>query len=102
MVESISVTEIAFQDGAICIDAAVIAQGLGIEASSVQALMRRGDITSLCEGGADEDAGRYRLTFFGRGRRLRLIVDETGKIIRRSVIDFGDRPLPAALRKPGA
>jgi Family of unknown function (DUF6522) len=102
IVGSVSVTEIAFQDGAICIDATVIAQGLGIEAASVQSLMRRGEITSLCEAGADEDALRHRLTFFGRGRRFRLVVNETGKIIARSVIDFGDRPLPAALHKPGA
>ena len=99
---SVSVTEIAFQDGAVCIDATVIAQGLGIEAASVQSLMRGGEITSLCEAGADEDAGRHRLTFFGQGRRFRLIVDETGKIIWQSVTDFGDRPLPAALPKTGA
>ena len=61
---SVSVTEIAFQDGAVCIDATVIAQGLGIEAASVQSLMRGGEITSLCEAGADEDAGRHRVTFF--------------------------------------
>jgi len=30
------------------------------------------------------------------GRRFRLIVD--GTVIQRSIVDFGDRPLPAAIR----
>jgi hypothetical protein len=32
------------------------------------------------------------------GRPFRLIVDGTGTVIRRSIIDFGHRPLPAAIR----
>jgi hypothetical protein len=32
------------------------------------------------------------------GRRFRLIVDGTGTVIQRSIVDFGDRPLPAAIR----
>ena len=32
------------------------------------------------------------------GRRFRLIVDGTGTVIPRSIVDFGDRPLPAAIR----
>jgi hypothetical protein len=34
-------------------------------------------------------------------RRFQLVIDSTGKILKRSVIDFGDKALPAALRKPG-
>ena len=37
-------------------------QGLALEPSLVQALMRKGEITSVCECGVNEDAGRYRLT----------------------------------------
>jgi hypothetical protein len=48
--------------GALHINASVIAQGLALEPSLVQALMRKGEITSVCECGVKEDAGRYRLT----------------------------------------
>jgi hypothetical protein len=63
-------------------------------------LKRAGAITSRSERGIGEDAGLYRLTFFHAGRRLRLIVDSAGRVIRRNAIDFGDRSLPAALRRP--
>jgi Family of unknown function (DUF6522) len=88
---------IAIQDGAIEIDASIVAQGLELEPSSVQAMMRAGEITSSSERGVNEDAGRYRLTFFHKSRRFRLVVDELGTIIQRSIIDFGDRPLPARM-----
>src|SRR6266581_6227091 len=66
--------------------------------SLVQAMMRKGEITSLCERGVNEDAGRYRLTFFHKSRLFRLVVDGTGTVIQRSIVDFGDRPLPASIR----
>ena len=93
-------TKIEIQKGALEIDASVVAQGLCLEPPVVRTLMREGKITCLCERGVDEDAGRYRLTFFYKGRRLRIIVGETGNIIQRSLVDFGDRPLPATMRKP--
>src|SRR6266568_4664752 len=55
--------------GSLHINASVIAQGLALEPSLVQALMRKGEITSVCERGVNEDAGRYRLTFFHKSRR---------------------------------
>jgi hypothetical protein len=91
--------KIEIQHGAMYIEASIIAEGLKLEASGVQAMMRKGEITSLCERGVNEDAGRYRLTFFHKSRRLRLVVDGTGTVIRRSSIDFGDRPLPVSMRK---
>ena len=57
-------------------------------------------ITVLYERGVDEDAGRYRMTFFHENRRFRLIVDEEGNAIHRSTVDFGDHQLPASMRKP--
>ena len=87
--------------GALHINASVIAQGLALEPSRVQAMMRKGEITSLCERGVNEDAGRYRLTFLHKSRRFRVIVDGTGTVIQRSTVDFGDRRLPAAIRNPG-
>jgi hypothetical protein len=92
---------IVFEDGAVQIDAAIVAAELGLAPADVPALLRAGAITSVCERGAGEDAGRHRLTFFFANRRCRLVVDAEGRIIQRSSIDFGDRPLPAALHRPG-
>jgi hypothetical protein len=92
-------SKIEIEDGAMHIEAPIVAQGLELEPSLVQAMMRKGEITSLCERGVNEDAGRYRLTFFHKNRRFRLIVDATGTVIQRSIINFGDRPLPASMRK---
>jgi Family of unknown function (DUF6522) len=75
------------------IDANIIGRDLDLEPFEVQRLMHEGKLTSSCERGVDEDAGRYRLTFFHENRRLRLITDSTGQIIRRSLIDFGDHPV---------
>jgi Family of unknown function (DUF6522) len=55
-----------FEEGTLSIDAAVIGRGLNVEPSLVPVRMREGKITVLCERGFDEDAGRYRLTFFMR------------------------------------
>jgi Family of unknown function (DUF6522) len=92
---------IAFEQGVIQVDAAIVAEGRGIEPSLVQEQMREGKITSLCERGIDEDVGRYQLTFFSKNRRFRLVVDEAGNVVQRSAIDFGDRPLPALASRPG-
>ena len=91
---------IKFENGEAEIDAAVIGEGLGIDASAVMPLLREGRITSRHERGADLDAGRSRLTFFLGNRRFYIIVSETGQIIRRSALDFGKLVLPAALRRP--
>jgi hypothetical protein len=88
-----------FQEDGIQVEASVVADGLGIEASRILTLLRSGEITSLCERGLNDDEGRYRLTFFHRGKRLRLVLDVGGRLIRRSTIDFGDRPLPIGLRR---
>ncbi|MGA8698561.1 MAG: DUF6522 family protein [Xanthobacteraceae bacterium] len=93
---------VEFEEGALRIDAAVIGRGLNVEPSLVQVRMREGKITVLCERGIDEDAGRYRLTFFHENRRFRLVVDDEGNAIQRSAVDFGDRPLPTSMRKSKA
>jgi hypothetical protein len=91
---------IAFIDGDIEVPAELVAEGLGVSLQQMQTLMRAGTITGRCESGVDHDAGRHRLTFFCGGRRFRLIIDGEGRIIRWTAIDFGDRPLPQALRRP--
>jgi hypothetical protein len=90
---------ISFEDGAPTVDAETIAQGLGIRAIDVQPLMRSGEITSRCEVGQGEDAGLTRLTFFLRGSRFRIVIGAGGRVVWRSTIDFGQRGLPASLRR---
>jgi hypothetical protein len=93
---------VEFEEGTLRIDAAAIGQGLNIEPSLVQVRMREGEITVLSDRGVDEDAGRYRMTFFHEHRRFRLVVDEEGNAIQRSTVDFGDHQLPTSMRKPSA
>jgi hypothetical protein len=90
---------IEFEDGAIQVDVAIVAKGLGIEPSLVRERMRDGKITTLCERGIDDDQGRHRLSFFSENRRFRLVVDEDGNVVRKSAIDFGARGLPMSARR---
>jgi Family of unknown function (DUF6522) len=93
---------VKFEQGTLSIDAAVIGRGLNVEPSLVQVRMREGKITVLSERGVDEDAGRYRLTFFYENRRFRLVVDEEGNAVQRSTLNFGDHSLPTSMRKSSA
>ncbi len=93
--------QVEFEDGVVQVDAAVIADGLGIAVPQLQQQMQAGKITSLFERGIDADRGRHRLTFFSEHRRFRLVVDERGAIVQRSTLNFGTSPLPASVRKPG-
>ena len=93
---------IEFADGAVQIDASIVAEGLGIALPRLKEGMRAGTITSLRESGVDADQGRHRLTFFSEHRRFRVVVDASGAIIQRSAVDFGDSTLPKSVRKPGA
>jgi Family of unknown function (DUF6522) len=93
---------VEFEEGALRIDGTVIGQGLNVEPSLVQVRMREGKITVLCERGVDEDAGRYRISFFHENRRFRLVVDEEGNAIQRSTVDFGAHQLPASMRLQGS
>jgi hypothetical protein len=92
---------IEFADGAVEIDASIVAEGLGIALPRPKEEMRKGTITSLRESGVDADLGRHRLTFFSEHRRFRVVVDEQGAIVQRSAVDFGNSTLPKSVRKPG-
>jgi len=83
--------------GDFSVDAALVGELLDIAACDVLPLMREGRITSRCERGEGEHAGQYRLTFFRPGRRARLSIDAAGRIIRRSIVDYGERPPPSTL-----
>jgi|TARA_R110002072_G_scaffold51291_18_gene137585 hypothetical protein len=89
-----------FEDGAIQVDATIVAAGLEITPTALLERLRQGTVTSLCERGVDVDSGRYRLTFFSERRRFRLIADEAGAILQQTGTNFGQgwRPLPR--RKP--
>lgn len=93
--------EIEIQKDAVQIDASVLGKGLGLEPMRVPELIRSGAITSRCERGIGEDEGRYRLTFFHEGQRLRIVTDVSERILQCTSINFRDRPLPDALRRPG-
>ena len=91
--------DVHIEKDAIVVDAELIGKALGIDQNLVQPLMRQGKITTLSERGIDDDAGTHRLTFFHDKRRARLIVNERGDILRCSSIDFGDRAIPAMMRR---
>lgn len=76
------------------IDAVLIGELFGVPPAEVLALLKAYVITSICERGIGEHQGEMRLTFFYGNRRARVSIDENGKILRRSMIDFGDRPIP--------
>ncbi|KDB01662.1 hypothetical protein U879_21315 [Defluviimonas sp. 20V17] len=78
---------IGFENGTIQVDAEEIAPGLRLTPDEVMQGFRNGTITSVCEQGQDEDAGRHRLTFTSADRRLRLIVDAEGRVLKRLSAD---------------
>lgn len=92
--------QIAMVDGDFEVPAELIAHGLDVPLEELLGLMRTGAVTSRCERGIEQDAGHHRLTFFHKARRLRLIVDSDGRLIRRTAIDAGDLPVQSALRRP--
>lgn len=74
---------IGFTDGAVNIEAQLIATGLRLDPAQVLPALRAGLLTGVCERGLEQDAGRFRLTFFYNGRGLRLTVDAQGKVLER-------------------
>ena len=93
---------IEFAEDDIVVDAALVASLLNVTPEAVPELMRTKAITSICERGVDDHDGEYRLSFFFQNRRARLNIDARGKVLRRSVIDFGDVALPRQLHGVGS
>lgn len=87
--------QVEVKDGEFTVDAALLGPLLGLSPAEVSALSRSSAITSVCERGEKEHAGEFRLTFFYGTRRARMSIDPSGKVLRRSSVDFGER---AALR----
>jgi Family of unknown function (DUF6522) len=92
---------VEIRNGVVEVEASIVAEGLGLALPQFREQMQAGQITSLSERGTDADHGRHRLTFFSKHRRFRLVVDDSGAILQRSALDFGDAPLPKSVRKPG-
>lgn len=63
------------------IDAALVADGLGLEVPAFRQLMDDRKIAQLCERGTGPDQGRYRASFYHQGRRVRLVVDASGRLL---------------------
>lgn len=89
--------QVRILDSDFLIDAHILAPLLGVAVADVPALMRRNEITSKCERGIDAHEGQYRLSFFYRDRRVRLIVDSTGKVLQRTLRTSGELKPPPAL-----
>ena len=77
-------SSVTFTTDGFVVDGEILGSAFGLPPADVPDRLRRGEITSRCETGVDEDAGRWRLTFFCGGRALRLVVDETGTVLSRS------------------
>ena len=90
--------QVEINDKVILVDATLLGELLDVLPGDVPALMRDHAITSVCERGIDTE-GEFRLSFFYRNRRARLSVDGSGQVLRRSIVNFGDRPLPKALHR---
>jgi len=92
---------IQLADGALNIEATLIATDLGLNPTQVLDSMRAGRLTAVCERGMAEDAGRFRLTFYYANRRLRLTVDSAGKVLERSATRLHRRAPGTPKRGPG-
>ena len=73
--------KIEIENGQPIIDANDLGPLLGLEPAEVKARMRNGDITSKYEVGEGDDAGRFRLTFYHAGKRVRLTCGADGEVL---------------------
>ncbi len=80
------------QDGGFVIDAADLGPLLNLTPAEVPALMAAGEITRRFEEGREADAGRFRVTFLYRTKRLRLTVNAAGEVLAQSLITLPAKP----------
>lgn len=74
------------------VDADDLAGAFGLDAAEVLRKLREGSLTSRCEKGTGEHAGRHRLIFTHEGCILRLTVDAEGAILSRVIYAPPCRP----------
>lgn len=89
---------VEFDDDGPVVTAKLIGTLLNIPEDQVSGHIQNGGITTLLEKGVGDHDGGFRLSFFHKNRRAQIEVDHRGQVSNRTVIDFGDRPLPASLR----
>lgn len=70
-----------FEPPSIEIEGAIVALALGLDVDVFRQLMADRKITMLCERGTGPDEGRYRASFYHGHRRVRLVVDEDGRVL---------------------
>lgn len=63
------------------IDAALVAERFGLTIAAFRQLKEDRKITELCERGTGPDAGLYRASFYLDGKRVRLVVDGSGRVV---------------------
>lgn len=84
------------RDGAgFVIPAVRLAEAFKMTEDDVRRTVREGTLTSRCEAGEGDDAGRWRLTFRHANRACRFTLDATGAILTRS--RFPVRSAPRAV-----
>jgi hypothetical protein len=81
--------KVEIEKGQPVIDAHDLGPLLGLDPAEVQDKMRAGQIISIYETGQDEDAGRFRLTFYHAGKRVRLTCDTDGTVLSTIRTDIG-------------
>jgi hypothetical protein len=74
-------TAVRRAEGAVEVDAPMVARGLKLPIEQFMAEMRRGIVYSLSERGIGEDEGHFRLTFRYRDRQFRIVVTATGEVV---------------------
>jgi hypothetical protein len=77
------------------IPADLLAEAFRMTEDDVRIAMRDGTLTSRCEAGEGEDAGRWRLTFRHADRACRFTLDATGAILTRSRFPMQSPPRAA-------
>lgn len=65
------------------VDAAAVAQALGLSRTEFQRLMDAGRIRTLTERGTGPELGQYRLSFWQGQRRYRIVTDAEGRVLAR-------------------
>lgn len=74
--------EVNPQAPSIEVDGTLVARGLGLEVGTFRELMDSQQVTVLCERGTGEDEGLVRASFYYDGKRVRLVLDQDGKVLQ--------------------
>ena len=79
-------------EGQATVDAADLGPLLDLAPAEVPEKMRNGEITSPFENGIDDDAGRFRFTFYYDERRIRLTCNADGTVFPTSRTPIEKKP----------